>query len=72
VAVFVGSQSVTLGRGGLCSVASSVGNVVSMLVMWLISFMIFTFASGVSCWVRGVVMWSLVRRLRNMACCAMC
>jgi len=47
--VCVGRRSVTLGRMGLCSVVSSVGGIVSMLVMWLISFIMFTFASGVSC-----------------------
>ena len=31
--VCVGRQSVILGRGGLCSVVSSVGGMVSMLVM---------------------------------------
>ena len=35
--------------------------------MWLISFMMFTFAPGVSCWVGGVVMYSLARRLRSVA-----
>jgi hypothetical protein len=29
--------------------------------------MMFTFASGVSCWVGDVVMWSLARRLRSVA-----
>ena len=50
----------------LSSVVSSVGGMMSMLVMWLISFMMFTFASGVSCWV-GSVMWSLARRMRSVA-----
>ena len=45
---------------------SSVEGMVSILLMWMISFMMFTFASGVSCWVGGV-MWSLDRRLRSMA-----
>ena len=53
--VFVGRQSVTLARSGLCSVVSSVGGMVSMLVMCLLSFVIFIFASSVSCWVVGVV-----------------
>jgi hypothetical protein len=65
--VFVGRQSVTLGRSCLCSVVSSVGGMVSMLVMWLISFMLFTFASGVLCWVGVIVMWSLAKRLRSVA-----
>jgi hypothetical protein len=46
---------VSLARSGLCSVVSSVWGMVSMLVMWLISFVMFIFASGVSCWVGGVV-----------------
>ena len=66
VEVFVGRQSVILRLSGLCIGVSSVGDVVSMLVMWLISFMMFTFASGVSCWVGGV-MWSLAMRLRSVA-----
>ena len=53
--MFVGRQSVTLARSGLCRVVSSVGGVVSMLVMWLISFVMFIFTSGISCWVRGIV-----------------
>ena len=53
--VFVGRQSVTLARSGLCSVVSSMRGVVSMLVMWLISFVVFIFTSGISCWVRGTV-----------------
>ena len=65
--VFVGRQSVILGRSGLCSVVPSVGGMVSMLVMWLISFVMFIFASIVSCWAGGVVVWSLARRLRSMA-----
>ena len=40
-----------LGRRDLCSVVPSVGVMKSMLVMWLISFAMSTFASGVSCWV---------------------
>ena len=49
VEVFVGMQSVKLGRSGLSSVVSSFGGVLSMMVaMWLISFMMSTFASGVS------------------------
>ena len=67
VEVHVGRQSVTLDQWGLCSVISSVGGMASMLVMWLISFMMFMFASGVSCWEGGVVMWSLARRLRSAA-----
>ncbi len=51
----MGRQSVTLARSGLCSVISSMGGVVSMLVMWLISFVVFIFISGISCWVRGIV-----------------
>ena len=39
----------------------------SMLVMWLISFVMLIFTSGVSCWVRGVVVCSLARRLRSVA-----
>ena len=65
--VYVGRQSVSLGRRGLCSVVSSVGSMVSMLVTWLISFVIFTVASGVSCWVGGDVIWSVARRLRTLA-----
>ena len=65
--VYVGRQSVTVGRKGFCSVASSAGGMVSMLVMWLISCMMFAFVSGVSCWVGGDVMWSLARRLRSVA-----
>ena len=67
VELFVGRQSVTLGRSGLCSVVCSVGGMVSMLVMWLISFVMFAFTSGVSCWVGGDVMFSLARRLRSVA-----
>jgi hypothetical protein len=40
---------------------------VSILVMWLISSFMFTFASGVSCWVRGVAMRILDRRMRSVA-----
>ena len=65
--VFVGRQSVPLGRSGLCSIVYSVGGKVSMLVMWLTSFFMFIFASSVSCWVGGVVVWSLARRLRSVA-----
>ena len=65
--VCVGRHSVILARSGLCSFVSSVGGVVSMLVMWLISFVMLIFTSGVSCWVRGVVMCSLARRLRSVA-----
>ena len=43
-----------LARRGLCSVVSSVGGVMSILVMWLISLVMFIFASSVSCWVGGV------------------
>ena len=53
--VFVGRQSVTLALSGLCSVVSSVGGMVSMLVMYLISSVMFFGASGVSCWVGDVV-----------------
>jgi hypothetical protein len=66
VEMHIGMQSVALGRRGLCSVVTSVAGMVSMLVMWLISFFSFTFASGVSCWV-GDVMWSLDKRLRSVA-----
>ena len=38
----MGRHSVILARSGLCSFVSSVGGVVSMLVMWLISFVIFS------------------------------
>jgi hypothetical protein len=65
--VFVERQSVRLGSSGLCSVVSSVGDMGSMLVMWLIPFVMFIFASSVSCWVGGVVVWSLARRLRSVA-----
>jgi hypothetical protein len=58
---------VTLCRSGLCSVVSSVGGMVSMLVMWLISLVLFRFALGVSCWLGGIVMYSLARRLRSVA-----
>ena len=64
--LFVGRQSVTLARSGLCSVVSSVGGVLSMLVMWLISFLVFILRSGVSCCVRGIVVCSLARRLRSV------
>ena len=57
----------TVALSGLCRVVYSVGDMVSMMVMWLISFMMFTFASVVSCWVRGAVMWSMARRLRSVA-----
>ena len=67
VGVFVGRQSVILGRSGLCSVVSSVKSMVSMLVMWLILFCMFILASGVSCLVGGVVVCSLARRLRSVA-----
>ena len=68
VEVYVGRQGVPLGRRGLCSVVSIVGGMVSILVTWLISFVMFTFASGVSCcWVLGAMMWSLARRLRSVA-----
>ena len=63
----MGRQSVTLARSGLCNVVSSVGDVVSMLVMWLISFVVFIFTSGISCWVRSIVVCSLARRLRSVA-----
>ena len=52
--VFVGRQSLTLARSGLCSIVSSFGDMVSMLVMCLISFVVFIFASSVSCWMGGV------------------
>ena len=67
VGVFVGRKSVTLVRSCLYSVVYSVGGMVSMLVMWLISFDMFILASGVSCLVGGVVVWSLARRLRSVA-----
>jgi len=67
VEVFVGRQNVTLGRSSLCSDVNSMGGMVSMLVMWLNSFMMFTFAPGVSCWIGSVVMWSLARRLASVA-----
>ncbi len=51
----MGRHSVILARSGLCSFVSSVGGVVSMLVMWLISFVLFIITSGISCWVRGIV-----------------
>jgi len=50
----------------LCSVVSSVGGMVSMLVMWLISFMMFTFASCVLLG-RGCCDVKLDKRLRNVA-----
>ena len=53
--VLVGRQSVTFDRSGLRSFISSVGGVVSMVVMWLISFVMFIFTSGISCWVRGIL-----------------
>ena len=54
--MFVGRHSVILAcYSGLCSFVSSVGGVVSMLVMWLISFVIFIITSGISCWVRGIL-----------------
>jgi hypothetical protein len=65
--VFVGRQSVTLARSGLRSVVSSVGGVVSMLVICLLSFVVFIFTSGISCWVRGIGGCSLARRLRSVA-----
>jgi hypothetical protein len=67
VGVFVGGQSVTLGRSGLHSVVSSVEGMVSMLVMYLISFVMFTFASNVCCCASGVVVCSLARRFRSVA-----
>ena len=51
----MGRHSVILARSGLCSFVSSVGGVVSMVVMLLISFVMFIFTSGISCWVRGIV-----------------
>ena len=57
----------TLGRRGLCSVVSSVGDVISMLVMWLISLVMSAFVLGVTFWVGCVVMWSLARRRRGVA-----
>ncbi len=57
----------TLARSGLCSVVSSVGGVVSMLVMRLISFVVFILTSSISCCVRGIVVCSLARRLRSVA-----
>ena len=50
----MGRHNVRLARSGLCSFVSSVGGIMSMLVMWLISFVIFSLTSGVSCWVGGV------------------
>ena len=41
--MFLGRQSVTLAPSGLCSIVSSVGGVVSMLVLWLISVVVFIF-----------------------------
>ena len=52
--VFVGRQSVALARSSLCSVVSSLGGMGSMLVMWLILFVMFIFAPSESCWVEGV------------------
>ena len=52
--VFVGRQSLTVALSDLCRVVSSVGALVSMLFMWLISLLMFIFASSVSCWVGGV------------------
>ena len=46
VGVFVGRQSVTLGLSGLRIVDSSVGGMVSMLAMWLISSVMFTIDSN--------------------------
>ena len=51
--VFVGRQNVTIALSGICRVVSSAGDLVSMLVMWLISLVMFMFASSVSCWVGG-------------------
>ena len=51
----MGRRSVALARSGLRSIVSSVGGMVIMLVMRLISFVMFIFASSVSCWVGGVV-----------------
>jgi hypothetical protein len=65
--VLLGRQSVKFARICLCSVVSSVGGVVSMLVLWLISFVVFIFTSGISCWVRGIVVCSLARCLRSVA-----
>ena len=63
----MGRHSVILARSGLCSFVYSVGGVVSMLVMWLISFVVFIFTSDISCWVRSIVVCSLARRLRSVA-----
>ena len=57
----------TLARSGLCSVVSSVGGMVSMVVMWFISFVVFILTYGVFCCVRGIVVCSLARRLRSVA-----
>jgi hypothetical protein len=65
--VFVGRQCVPLCRSGLCSAISSMGGMVSMLVMWLISFMMSAFALDVSCWLGDVVIWSLAKRMRSVA-----
>ena len=45
----------TLARSGLCSVVSSLGGMMGMLVMCMISFVMCMFTSSVSCWVGGVV-----------------
>jgi len=66
VEVFVGRQRTMISRSGLCSDVSSVGDRVSMLVMWLISIAMFVFVSGVFCWVGCVVTWSLARRRRSV------
>jgi len=55
VGVFVGRKSVTSGRSCLYSVVSSVRGMVSMLVTWLISCVMFILASEVFCLVGGVV-----------------
>ena len=53
----MGRHSEMLARSGLCSVVSNVGGMVSMLVMWLIAFVMFMFilTSGIFCWVRDIV-----------------
>ncbi len=67
VEVFVGRQSVTFGPSGLCSDVSSVGgygkyvgDVVHLVYDVYICLVI-------SCWVEGVVIYSLARRLRSVA-----
>ena len=56
-----------LARRGLCRVVSSLGGVVSKLMMWLDSFVVFISASGESCSLEGAVVRSLARRLTSEA-----